>query len=77
MTGVPFSDKQKIIGFALQFFLGAFGAGRFYTGHVGIAVAQIIVTWVTCGIGAIWPTIDGVLMLVGRVTDADGRPLRD
>ena len=77
VTGLPFSDKQKIIAFVLQIFLGAFGAGRFYTGHIGIAIAQIIVTWVTCGFGAIWPTIDGIMMLVGRVTDADGRPLRD
>ncbi len=76
-TGVPYSDKQKMIGFLLQFFLGVFGAGRFYTGHVGIAVAQLIVSWVTCGIGALWPTIDGILMLTGSVTDAEGRPLRD
>lgn len=76
-TGVPYSDKQKIIGFVLQFFLGAFGAGRFYTGHVGIAIAQIIVTWATCGLGSLWPTIDGIMMLAGRVTDVDGRPLRD
>ena len=74
---MPYSDKQKIVAFVLQFFLGAFGAGRFYTGHTTIAIAQIIVTWVTCGIGAIWPTIDGILMLVGRVPDAEGRPLRD
>lgn len=76
-TGIAFSDKQKLIGFLLQFFLGAFGAGRFYTGHVAIAIAQLIVTWGTCGIGALWPTIDGILMLTGSVTDADGRPLRD
>jgi len=76
-TGIPFSDKQKIIGFVLQFFLGAFGAGRFYTGHTTIAILQILVSWFTCGLGTIWPTIDGILMLVGRVTDAQGRPLRD
>jgi TM2 domain-containing membrane protein YozV len=76
-TGIPFSDKQKIVGFVLQFFFGAFGAGRFYTGHTGIAIAQIAVSWLTCGLGTIWPTIDGILMLAGRVTDAQGRPLRD
>jgi TM2 domain-containing membrane protein YozV len=74
---VPFSDKQKIVAFVLQFFLGFFGAGRFYTGHTGIAVAQILVSWLTCGLGTLWPTIDGILMLVGKVPDAQGRPLRD
>ncbi|MEZ4225043.1 MAG: TM2 domain-containing protein [Polyangiaceae bacterium] len=76
-TGRPYSDKQKLIAFILQFFLGAFGAGRFYTGHIGLAIAQIIVTWATCGIGSIWPTIDAIMMLVGQVPDSDGRPLRD
>jgi TM2 domain-containing membrane protein YozV len=76
-TGKPFSDKQKIVGFVLQFFLGIFGAGRFYTGHTSIAIAQIAVSWLTCGFGALWPTIDGIMMLLGKVTDAEGRPLRD
>jgi hypothetical protein len=75
--GIPFSDKQKLIAGLLQIFLGAFGAGRFYTGHTGIAIAQIAVTWLTCGFGGIWPLIDGIMMLVGKVPDSDGRPLRD
>lgn len=77
LTGLPYSDKQKVIAGILQLFAGVFGAGRFYTGHMGIAIAQIVVCWVTCGIGVIWPTIDGVMMLMGKVTDAEGRPLRD
>lgn len=76
-TGHPFSDKQKIVAACLQFFLGVFGAGRFYTGHTGLAIAQIAVTWLTCGAGALWPLIDGIMMLTGSVTDSDGRPLRD
>ncbi len=74
---MPYSDKQKIVAGILQLALGSFGAGRFYTGHTGIAIAQIAVSWLTCGIGAIWPMIDGVMMLVGNVPDSDGRPLRD
>lgn len=77
MTGMPFSDKQKMIAGLLQIFLGSFGAGRFYTGHTGIAIAQIAVTWLTCGAGALWPLIDGIMMFMGKVTDAQGRPLRD
>lgn len=77
MTGMPFSDKSKMVAGLLQIFLGSFGAGRFYTGHMGLAIAQIAVTWLTCGIGAIWPLVDGIMMLMGKVPDAQGRPLRD
>jgi len=75
--GVPFSDKQKLTAGLLQIFLGGFGVGRFYLGHTGIAIAQIAVTWLTCGLGAIWPLIDGIMILTGKVPDAQGRPLRD
>ena len=76
-TGIPYSDKQKMVAGLLQIFLGGFGVGRFYTGHIGLAIAQIAVTWVTCGIGAIWPLIDGIMMLTGdEITDVNGRPLR-
>ncbi len=74
LTGLPFSDKSKMVAGLLQIFLGCFGIGRFYTGHTGIAVAQLLFGWVTCGI---WPLVDGILMLMGKVTDAQGRPLRD
>ncbi|TQR74157.1 TM2 domain-containing protein, partial [Mycobacterium hodleri] len=60
--GRPLSDKSKMAAGLLQIFLGAFGVGRFYLGYNGIAIAQIAVTWLTCGIGAIWPFIDGILI---------------
>ena len=76
-TGLPFSHRSKVVAGVLQICLGGLGIGRFYTGHVGIAIAQIAVTFLTCGLGAIWPVIDGILMLVGdSPRDADGRPLR-
>ncbi|HVH41772.1 MAG TPA: TM2 domain-containing protein [Labilithrix sp.] len=77
MTGMPFSDKSKMVAGLLQIFVGYFGVGRFYTGHTGIAIAQIAVSWLTCGLGALWPLIDGIMMLTGKVPDAQGRPLRD
>ncbi len=75
-TGLPLSDKSKIVAGILQLVLGGFGAGRFYTGHIGMAIAQIAVTWLTCGLGAIWPLIDGIILLVQGGTDAQGRVLR-
>lgn len=76
MTGVPFSDKSKTTAGVLGILLGGFGAGRFYLNQPGMAVAQIAVTWLTCGIGGIWPLIDGIMMLTGNVRDQYNRPLR-
>lgn len=75
-TGLPYSDKSKVTAGILQLFLGAVGAGRFYTGHTEIAIAQLIVTIVTFGLGAVWGVADGIVLLAGRNTDPDGRPLR-
>jgi TM2 domain-containing membrane protein YozV len=75
-TGLPYSSRSKVVAGLLQIFLGGLGIGRFYTGHVGMAIAQIVVTFVTCGLGALWPLIDGIMMLVGNPKDVDGRPMR-
>ena len=75
--GNPLSDKSKLVAGLLQIFLGSFGVGRFYLGYPGMAVAQIAVTWLTCGIGGIWPLIDGIMMLMDKVPDSEGRKLRD
>lgn len=75
-TGLPYSSKSKLAAGLLQIFVGGLGIGRFYTGHYGIAIAQIAVTLVTFGVGAIWPLIDGILMLTGEPKDSDGYPLR-
>lgn len=72
-SGRPYSSKSKLAAGLLQIFVGTFGVGRFYTGHIGIAVAQLL----TCGGFGIWSLIDGILMLTGSVDDADGLPLRD
>lgn len=75
--GRPISDKSKVVAGILGIALGGFGAGRFYTGHTGIAVAQLIVTLVTCGLGHFWGLIDGIMILVNGGTDAQGRVLRE
>ena len=51
LTGVPYSDKSKLVAGLLQIFLGGLGIGRFYLGNVGMAIAQILVTWITFGFG--------------------------
>lgn len=72
-NGQPYSDKSKLVAGLLQIFLGGLGIGRFYTGHVGMAVAQLL----TCGGLGIWALIDGILFLVkDDRTDKQGRVLR-
>ncbi|WP_226363770.1 DUF1707 domain-containing protein [Pseudonocardia abyssalis] len=72
-SGVPYSDRSKVVAGVLQLVL-PFGVGRFYSGHHGIAVAQLLLSIFL--IGAIWAFIDGIVLLAGRPTDPYGRPLR-
>ncbi|TDK27023.1 TM2 domain-containing protein [Arthrobacter crusticola] len=60
--------------------LGSLGIHRFYLGHVGIGIAQIAVTIVTLGLGAVWGFIEGIMILVGAESfrrDAKGIPLKE
>ncbi|MCV7089036.1 NINE protein [Mycobacterium interjectum] len=75
--GRPLSDKSKVVAGLLQIFLSTFAVGRFYLGYTNLAIIQIVVTVCTCGIGAFWPLIDGIMIIMGKVPDAQGRTLRD
>ncbi len=70
----PLSDKSKLAAGLLQIFL-PFGVGRFYTGHYGMAVAQLILS-VLC-VGIIWCVIDGIVILAQGGYDRQGRQLRN
>ena len=65
------SDKQKVVAALLCWFLGSFGIHRFYLGHTGIGVIQIL-TFGGCGI---WVLIDLIMILTGSLNDVDGREL--
>lgn len=74
--------KSKIAAGILGILLGAFGVHNFYLGYNGKAIAQLLITVLTCGIGApvssIWGLIEGILILTGSInTDANGVPLGD
>ena len=75
VSGLPCSDKTKLIAGLLQILL-PFGIGRMYMGQVGLGVAQLAVTVLTCGAGGLWSIIDGILILVGQPKDDKGLPLR-
>ncbi len=81
-TAPPAAAKSKIAGGLLGIFLGAFGAHNFYLGYTGKAIAQLLITILTCGIGAavteIWGLVEGIMILSGSgsyKTDAKGIPL--
>jgi TM2 domain-containing membrane protein YozV len=64
-------DDKWLISILLCFFLGALGAHRFYTGHIGIGVIQLL----TLGGCGIWVLIDFIILLTGNFKDAEGNPI--
>ena len=70
--------KSKLAAGLLGIFLGGFGVHRFYLGYIGIGIAQIVVTLITFGFGALWGFIEGILILAGSMNkDAMGYALAD
>jgi len=70
-------QKSRTVAGLLGIFLGTFGAGRFYLGYTGIGVAQLVVSLLTFGAGAIWGLVDGIIILAGGVkTDSRNIPLK-
>lgn len=74
--------KSKIAAGLLGIFLGSFGVHNFYLGYTGKAIAQLLITLLTCGFGAfissIWGLIEGILILTGSINvDGNGIPLKD
>ncbi len=74
-TGIPYSDKSKLAAGLLNIFIS--GVGRMYMGQVGLGVAMLLVSIVTCGVGHLWSLIDGILILTkDDAKDAQGRILK-
>jgi hypothetical protein len=73
VVGYEESDRYRVVAGVLQIVF-PFGVGRFYTGHTGIALAQLFTMFI--GVGVLWSIIDGIVMLAGGGTDVYGRPLK-
>jgi hypothetical protein len=63
------SPRSRTVAFLLAFFLGVFGAHRFYVGKTGTAVLQLC----TFGGLGIWWLIDVIIVGSGSFRDAEGR----
>ncbi len=73
-------QKSKIAAGLLGIFLGCFGVHNFYLGYTGKAVAQLLMTLLSCGVlgvvSGIWSFIEAIMILVGSISvDANGIPL--
>ena len=81
---IPYGYKQKskLAAGLLGILIGSFGVHNFYLGYTGKAVAQLLITLLTCGVGAaisaIWALIEGIMILTGSI-NVDGKnvPLAD
>lgn len=72
--------KSKIAAGLLGIFLGGLGVHNFYLGYTNKAVAQLLITILSCGalsmVSSIWGLIEGIMILTGSINqDSDGNPL--
>ena len=68
----PGDKKSWVVSLLLCLFLGGIGAHRFYTGYIGIGVAQLL----TLGGCGIWAFIDLICILCNSYKAADGSDLQ-
>ena len=72
--------KSKLVAGLLGIFLGCFGVHNFYLGYTGKAVAQVLISVLSCFalsfVTGVWGLIEGIMILVGNINkDAKGNPL--
>ena len=77
MQQVATGSRTKIVTFLLAFFLGTLGVHNFYLGKTGLGIAQLLITILTFGFGALitgpWAFIEGILALASsNFRDGDG-----
>mgnify|MGYP004569974125 FL=1 len=76
------TQKSKIAAGLFGIFLGSLGIHNFYLGYNSKAMAQLLISVLSCFtlsfISGIWGFIEGILILTGSInTDAEGNPLAE
>jgi len=83
-AGVGISPKSRLATALFAFFLGDFGAHRFYVGKTGTAIVMLVLgligwasVWFLVGIPflivvGIWRLVDFILAVAGMMRDSQG-----
>ena len=79
---VSAGSKSKLTAGLLGIFLGSLGVHNFYLGFTGKALAQLLISVLSCGtlavVSGIWGLVEGIMLLSGQMNvDAQGNLLRD
>ena len=56
-------ENKKVLAGWLAILLGSIGVHKFILGYTKEGVIQIVLTFVTCGLGSIIPLIEGIIYL--------------
>ena len=67
------SESRILPALLLCFFLGVFGAHRFYVGKIGTGILQLL----TLGGVGIWWLVDMILILTGSFRDKNGQRITE
>ena len=67
------SPKSRLAVALFAWFLGEFGAHRFYLGKIGTAIVMLL----TLGGLGIWALIDFIMAVAGAMKDKEGRPIKN
>lgn len=76
VSEIASGSNEWLTTLLLCFFLGWLGVHRFYTKNNDIAVAQLVLGVLSCGvISGVWALVDFILILSGSYKKGDGQIL--